>query len=397
MSLYATRVRNPLIAVVSNHLDWYPTPVNLSYLWGFGSLSGIALVVQIVTGVCLARHYAPEIHLAFTSVEHIRRDVRGGSALRYAHANGASRFFIVVYTHRFRGLYYGSYFQPRSNLWYSGIVIFFLRRAAAFRGYVLPWGQRSFWGATVITNLFSAIPGVGDAIVKLLWGGFSVDNPTLNRFFSFHYFVPFLIAGRAFLHLILLHYEGSNNPLGVHSANDRIPFYPYFYVKDLFGFFLFVLFFSFFVIYSPNYLGHSDNYIEANPLVTPAHIVPEWYFLPFYAVLRTIPDKLGGVLLRGIAIVILALLPVVDTSSFRSNFFKPLNLWLFWYFFCDSVSLGWIGQEIVESPFIERANFVTLSYFAYFLVLLPLVGFLENAIIQRELNFFDDEGKSQEA
>ncbi len=382
MSLYSKLVKNPLVATISNHIDGYPTPINLTYLWGFGSLAGIALVVQIVTGALLAMHYAAEIHLAFTSVEHIMRDVRGGATLRYVHANGASMFFIVVYTHMFRGLYYGSYFQPRANLWYSGIVIFFLMMAAAFMGYVLPWGQMSFWGATVITNLFSAIPGIGNSIVQLLWGGFSVDNPTLNRFFSLHYFVPFIIAAVAFLHLILLHQPGSNNPLGVSSVYSRVPFYPYFYVKDLFGFFIFVLVFSMFVVYAPNYMGHPDNYIEANPLVTPAHIVPEWYFLPFYAVLRTIPDKLGGVVLMGVAIVILAFLPVVDTSKFRSNFFKPLNIWFFWYFFADSVSLGWIGQEIVESPFIEMANFVTASYFAYFLFLLPLVGFFENSAVQ---------------
>lgn len=381
MSLYSYAVRNPLLAVLSNHIDGYPSPINLSYLWGFGSIAGMALVTQIVTGVLLAMHYTPEIHLAFSSVEHIMRDVRGGTALRYIHANGASMFFIVVYIHMFRGLYYGSYFQPRANLWYSGIIIFFLMMATGFMGYVLPWGQMSFWGATVITNLFSAIPGIGNSIVQLLWGGFSVDNPTLNRFFSLHYLLPFLIVGVVLLHLVLLHQNGSNNPLGISSVFDRIPFYPYFYVKDLFGFLLFVLFFSFFVIYAPNYLGHPDNYIEANPLVTPAHIVPEWYFLPFYAILRTIPDKLGGVVLMGVAIVIIALLPVVDTSAFRSSFFKPLNIWLFWYFFADSVSLGWIGQEIVESPFIEMANFVTLSYFLYFLPVLPFLGFLENASI----------------
>lgn len=377
MSFYLYISRNPLIAVISNHLDGYPTPVNLSYLWGFGSLSGIALVIQIITGVCLARHYAPEIHLAFTSIEHIRRDVRGGSALRYIHANGASRFFILVYTHRFRGLYYGSYFQPRANLWYSGVLIFFLRRATGFRGYVLPWGQRSFWGATVITNLFSAIPGIGTSIVQLLWGGFSVDNPTLNRFFSLHYVLPFVIAAVAFLHLMLLHQNGSNNPLGVTSIYDRIPFYPYFWVKDLFGFFIFVLFFSFFVIYAPNYLGHPDNYIEANPLVTPAHIVPEWYYLPFYAVLRTIPDKLGGVVRRGGAMAILLRLPFVDSSRFRSTFFKPFHLFLFWFFLCTTLSLGWIGQEVVESPFMERSYFVTSFYFLYFAPILPLVGFFE--------------------
>jgi quinol-cytochrome oxidoreductase complex cytochrome b subunit len=330
MSTQSYLLRNPIIAFFTNHLDTYPTPANLSYLWSFGALSGIALVVQIVTGVCLAMHYTPETSLAFASVEHIMRDVRGGAVLRYIHANGASMFFIVVYTHMFRGLYYGSYFQPRSNLWYSGIIVFFLMRATGFMGYVLPWGQMSFWGATVITNLFSAIPGIGTSIVQLLWGGFSVDNPTLNRFFSLHYLCPFLIAGAVILHLTLLHQNGSNNPLGRSIINDRISFYPYLYVKDLFSLFIFVTVFSYFVIYAPNVRGHPDNYIEANPLVTPAHIVPEWYYLPFYAILRTIPDKLGGVVMRGIAIVILAILPVVDTSSFRSSFFKPFHRSLFW-------------------------------------------------------------------
>ena len=390
MSVYLSAIRNPLMATVSNHLDGYPTPANLSYLWGFGSIAGMALVAQIVTGVLLAMHYAPEVHLAFASVEHIMRDVRGGTALRYIHANGASMFFIVVYIHMFRGLYYGSYFQPRSNLWYSGVVLFFLMMATGFMGYVLPWGQMSFWGATVITNLFSAIPYVGNSIVQLLWGGFSVDNPTLNRFFSLHYLLPFLIAGLALLHLILLHQNGSNNPLGINSMYDRIPFYPYFYVKDLFGFLVFVWFFSMFIVYAPNLLGHPDNYIEANPLVTPAHIVPEWYFLPFYAILRTIPDKLGGVLLMGLSIVIIALLPVLDTSAFRSTYFKPLNIVLFWYFLADSCSLGWIGQEIVESPFIEMANFVTSSYFLYFIPLLPILGFLENSIIEYSVRYFNE-------
>lgn len=387
MSLYAYLVRNPLVASISNHIDTYPSPINFSYLWGFGSLAGMALVIQIVSGVLLAMHYAPEVHLAFSSVEHIMRDVRGGVALRYIHANGASMFFIVVYIHMFRGLYYGSYMQPRSTLWYTGVLLFFLMMAAGFMGYVLPWGQMSFWGATVITNLFSAIPIVGNSIVQLLWGGFSVDNPTLNRFFSLHYLVPFLIAAAAVLHLILLHQPGGNNPLGVTSLYDRIPFYPYYYVKDLFGFVVFILFFSFFVIYAPNYLGHPDNYIEANPMVTPPHIVPEWYFLPFYAILRTIPDKLGGVLLMGLSILILTFLPALDTSAFRSTFFKPLNIWLFWFFFCNGISLGWIGQEIVESPFIEMSYFVTFFYFAYFLIFLPLTGFLENAVINSEVNY----------
>lgn len=386
MTAYSMFVKNPLAAVVSNHVDGYPTPINLSYIWGFGSLAGMALVTQIVSGVLLAMHYAPEVHLAFISVEHIMRDVKGGFALRYIHANGASMFFIIVYVHMFRGLYYGSYFQPRSLLWYSGIIIFFLMMVTGFMGYVLPWGQMSFWGATVITNLFSAIPEIGQSIVQLLWGGFSVDNPTLNRFFSLHYCLPFIIAAVAVLHLILLHIPGSNNPLGIDSVYDRVPFYPYTYVKDLFLFFCFVWVFSFFVIYAPNYLGHPDNYIEANPLVTPAHIVPEWYYLPFYAILRTVPDKLGGVLLMGIAIVILAILPVVDTSSFRSNYFKPLNIWLFWFFFADSLALGWIGQEIVESPFIETSYFVTSTYFLYFIPLLTVSGLLENAIINLKVH-----------
>lgn len=391
MTIYSKLLKNPLVSTISSHIDTYPTPVNLTYLWSFGSLAGIALVVQIITGVLLAMHYAAEIHLAFASVEHIMRDVKGGVILRYIHANGASMFLLIVYLHMFRGLYYGSYYQPRSNLWYSGIVIFLAMMATAFMGYVLPWGQMSFWGATVITNLFSAIPYIGDSIVQLLWGGFSVDNPTLNRFFSLHYFVPFIIAGLALLHLILLHQPGSNNPLGINAIYDRIPFYPYFYVKDLFGFFIFVWIFSIFVIYAPNYLGHPDNYIEANPLVTPAHIVPEWYFLPFYAILRSIPDKLGGVLLMVIAIVILAILPIADTSLFRSTFFKPLNIWLFWFFFADSICLGWIGQEVVESPFIEMGVFVTFCYFVYFTSLLPLAGFLENTIIKTEMGVLEEE------
>jgi len=364
----------PIASFIYNHIITYPTATNLSYFWGFGSLSGLTLVRQIVTGICLAIHYTPEVSLAFSSVEHIMRDVYIGSSLRYIHANGASIFLLVVYIHMFRGLYYGSYVQPRANLWYSGVLIFFLIRATAFIGYVLPWGQISFWGATVITNLFSAIPEIGIYIVQLLWGGFSVDNPTLNRFFSLHFTIPFIIAGVVILHLTLLHQNGSNNPLGFSSLMDRINFYPYLYVKDLFAFFVFITFFSFIVVYMPNLLGHPDNYIEANPRVTPAHIVPEWYFLPFYAVLRAIPDKLGGVALIGIAIAILLFLPNLDTSTQRSNFWKPRFVKAFWTFFFTAVCLGWIGQEIVESPFIEVANYVTFIYFAFFICFLPLSG-----------------------
>lgn len=382
MSMFVKLSKNPIIATVLSHIESYPTPINLTYLWGFGSLAGIALGTQIVSGALLAMHYAADTSLAFASVEHIMRDVKGGVILRYIHANGASMFLLIVYLHMFRGLYYGSYYQPRANLWYSGIVIFLAMMATAFMGYVLPWGQMSFWGATVITNLFSAIPEIGDSIVQLLWGGFSVDNPTLNRFFSLHYLLPFVIAGLAFLHLALLHIPGSNNPLGINAIFDKIPFYPYFYVKDLFGFFIFVWVFSMFVIYAPNYLGHPDNYIEANPLVTPAHIVPEWYFLPFYAILRSIPDKLGGVVLMVAAIVILAILPNVDTSVFRSNYFKPMGIFFFWFFFANACSLGWIGQEIVESPYIEFGIFVTFSYFYYFLAICPLNGYWEKVVFQ---------------
>ena len=366
--MYNYFLKNNLLAFLSSHVDNYPTPINFSYLWGFGSLAGIALVTQIISGIFLAMHYVPNAMLAFDSVEHIMRDVNGGTVLRYIHANGASMFFIVVFTHMFRGLYFGSYFAPRTHLWYSGVAIFVAMTATGFLGYVLPWGQMSFWGATVITNLVSAIPKVGPSIVQWLWGGFSVDNPTLNRLFSLHFFLPFAIAGLAVVHLALLHENGSNNPLGMVSQYNRVPFYPYFYVKDLFGFFVFVWIFSFFVVYAPNYLGHPDNYIEANPLVTPAHIVPEWYFLVFYAILRAVPDKLGGVALMGIAIVIIALLPVLDSSKFRSHYFKPLEIVVFWYFFAICLFLGWLGQETVDTPYIELSIFGILSYFSYFII-----------------------------
>ena len=292
-------------------------------------------------------------------------------------------FFIVVYLHMFRGLYYGSYFQPRSELWYSGVIIFLMMMATAFMGYVLPWGQMSFWGATVITNLFSAVPLIGNYIVQILWGGFSVDNPTLNRFFSLHYLLPFVITGLVIGHLLLLHKDGSNNPLGIDSTLDRITFLPYFYAKDVVGLCIFALFFSFFVIYAPNYLGHPDNYIEANPMVTPAHIVPEWYFLPFYAILRTIPDKLGGVILMVFAIVILLFLPNLDLSFVRSSFFKPFHCIIFWFFASDSILLGWVGQEVVETPFLELSQIITPFYFLYFLILIPFVSCLEKFYIAR--------------
>nr|NP_066413.1 apocytochrome b [Ochromonas danica]AAG18379.1 apocytochrome b [Ochromonas danica] len=373
--------RDYLLSFIDSHIIDYPTPINLNYFWSFGSTAGICLVIQILTGIFLAMHYCAEIDLAFESVEHIMTDVNNGWLIRYIHANGASMFFIVVYCHIFRGLYYGSYIAPRGRLWATGVIIFLLMMATAFMGYVLPWGQMSFWGATVITNLFSAIPYVGGSIVEWLWGGFSVGNATLNRFFSLHYFLPFIIAAFTIIHLSLLHKDGSNNPLGINSNVDYIPFYPYFYVKDLFSFFIFAFIFSFFVFFYPNVLGHSDNYIPANPMVTPAHIVPEWYFLPFYAILRSIPDKLGGVVAMVGAILVLLLLPVINTSFIRSAKFRPLYAFSYWFFVSDFILLGWIGQKPVESPFIEVGMGATFFYFIFLLVLVPLIGILETFLL----------------
>ncbi len=376
--------KDPFLSFVDSHIINYPTPINLNYLWSFGSAAGICLVIQILSGIFLAMHYCPHIDLAFNSVEHIMRDVNYGWLIRYIHANGASMFFIVVYCHIFRGLYYGSYMYPRGRLWASGVVIFLLMMATAFMGYVLPWGQMSFWGATVITNLFSAVPFVGGSIVEWLWGGFSVGNATLNRFFSLHYLMPFVIVGLVIVHLALLHKEGSNNPLGLNTNVDTISFYPYFYVKDLFAFFIFAFVFSFFVFFYPNVLGHTDNYIPANPLSTPAHIVPEWYFLPFYAILRSIPDKLGGVVAMISAILVLLLLPVLNTSEIRSSKFRPIFSIAYWFLVSDFIILGWIGQKPVESPFIEIGLGATVFYFLFLLVLVPLIGIVESAMIHND-------------
>ena len=371
-----------ILAIVDNHIIDYPSPINLSYAWSFGALAGICLVIQILTGVFLAMHYTPHVDLAFSSVEHIMRDVNNGWLIRYMHANGASMFFIVVYSHIFRGLYYGSFMAPREHLWCSGVIIFLLMMATAFMGYVLPWGQMSFWGATVITNLFSAIPIVGPSIVDWLWGGFCVDNATLNRFFSLHFVLPFVIAGLVIAHIALLHKDGSNNPLGISSDSDKISFYPYFYVKDLFSLLCFISFFSIILFYYPNLLGHPDNYIPANPMSTPAHIVPEWYFLPFYAILRSIPDKLGGVVAMGGAIVILLFLPFINTSEVRSSTFRPIFRVFFWLLFADFLLLGWIGQEVVEEPYTLIGQLGTAFYFLFFLFLIPLIGLVESTLIK---------------
>jgi len=386
MNLLSKRVSSDkLVSFINAHIVDYPTPSNLNYFWSFGSVAGICLVIQIITGIFLAMHYTPHISLAFESVEHIMRDVNNGWFVRYLHANGASAFFIVVYSHMFRGIYYGSYATPRGHLWASGVIIFLLMMATAFMGYVLPWGQMSFWGATVITNLFSAIPVIGGSIVEWLWGGFSVDNATLNRFFSLHYLLPFLITGLVLAHLTLLHTSGSNNPLGINKNIDVISFFPYFYVKDLFAFFFLIAFLVFLVMFYPNSLGHSDNYIPANSLVTPPHIVPEWYFLPFYAILRSIPDKLGGVVAMVCAILILLLLPILNFSPIRSAQYRPIYVIAFWVLFIDFLLLGWIGQKPVESPYIEIGMIATLLYFLSLFIILPLIGYIENFLINQIL------------
>jgi quinol-cytochrome oxidoreductase complex cytochrome b subunit len=375
-------VKNSVLSVLSSHLVDYPTPINQNYFYGFGSLAGIMLVIQILTGIFLAMHYTPHIDLAFSSVEHIMRDVNFGWLIRYAHSNGASFFFIVIYIHIFRGLYFGSYITPREHLWCSGVILFLLMMATAFVGYVLPWGQMSFWGATVITNLFSAIPFVGKDIVDWLWGGFSVDNPTLNRFFSLHFFLPFIIAGLSCIHLVLLHQYGSGNPLGFYVKTENVAFYPYYYVKDLFGLLVLMLIYSVFVYYYPNTLGHPDNYIMADPMKTPLHIVPEWYFLPFYAILRSIPNKTGGVLAMLSSIIVLLLLPYVNTSKVRSTIFRPLYKLMYWLLVTAFLILGWVGQMAVDYPYTEVGIIAMIYYFSFFLVFVPVLGVIENSTLR---------------
>ncbi|HJM92542.1 MAG: cytochrome b/b6 [Alphaproteobacteria bacterium] len=370
--------RLPIFGFINDSLVVYPTPKNLNYWWNMGSLAGMMLVLQIITGVVLAMHYTPHADLAFASTEHIMRDVNYGWMLRYMHANGGSMFFIVVYIHIFRGMYYGSYKAPRELLWWLGIIIFILMMATAFMGYVLPWGQMSFWGATVITNLFSAIPIVGEAIVTWLWGGFAVDQPTLNRFYSLHYLLPFVIFAVVFIHLWALHVHKSNNPLGIDikGPQDTIPFHPYYTVKDLYGMGIFGIIFAWLLFFAPNLLGEPDNYIPANPLVTPTHIVPEWYFLPYYAILRAIPDKLFGVIAMFASLFILFALPWLDTSKVRSARFRPVYKMLFWAFFINCFVLGYIGAKPPEGIFLVVGRLSTALYFLFFLVL-PFIGWFE--------------------
>ena len=371
--------RLPIIRLAHDSAVSYPVPRNLNYLWTFGGILVFMLVAQIITGIVLVMHYTPHASMAFNSVEHIMRDVNYGWLLRYLHSNGASMFFVAVYVHIFRGLYYGSYKAPREVLWILGVVIFLLMMATAFMGYVLPWGQMSFWGATVITNLFSALPVIGETIVTFLWGGYSVDNPTLNRFFSLHYLLPFMIFGVVVLHIWALHVVGQNNPTGVEVKNvakDTVPFTPYATVKDIFGMVVFMILFAWFVFYQPNFMGHADNYIPANPASTPAHIVPEWYFLPFYAILRAIPDKLGGVLAMGAAIVVLAFLPWIDTSKVKSMSYRPIGRQLFWAFVVVCIGLGYLGAMPAEGGYVIASQIFTVLYFGFFVALF-VVGLFE--------------------
>ncbi|WP_211274832.1 cytochrome b [Thalassospira alkalitolerans] len=386
--------RLPVFSMLHHSAYEYPTPKNLSYMWNFGSLAGFVLVTMILTGIFLVMNYTPHTDMAFDSVERIMRDVNYGWLIRYMHVNGASMFFICVYIHIFRGLYYGSYKAPREMLWWIGILILLAMMATAFMGYVLPWGQMSFWGATVITNLFSAFPIVGEPLVHWLWGGFSIGNPTLNRFFSLHYLLPFVILGLVVLHVWALHTVRSNNPTGVEAKTpqDSIPFHPYYTIKDLFGMGIFLIFFLFFVFFAPDFFGEPDNYIPANPLVTPPHIVPEWYFLPFYAILRSIdfsifgvPAKLLGVLAMFASIVVLFVIPWLDTSKVRSSKYRPVYKWFFLILFIDCFILGYCGKKAPDDYFmgieglhvIVMGQLATLYYFAHFLVVMPIVGKLE--------------------
>jgi len=372
---------NPLLQLMNNMIIDYPSPSNISYLWNFGSLAGLCLVIQLITGIILAMHYTPHMDLAFSSVEHIMRDVNYGWFLRYAHANGASMFFIVLYLHIFRGLYYGSYKHPRQLTWMIGVTIYLLTMAAGFLGYVLPWGQMSFWAATVITNLISAIPYIGNDIVYWVWGGFSVSNPTLNRFFSLHYLLPFIIAALAIVHLLALHVVLSGNPLGTNSKVDMIPFHPYFTLKDIYGIIVVLALLAYFIFFNPNLMGEPDNYIAANPLSTPPHILPDWYFLPFYAILRSIPNKLGGVIAMAGAILILYFLPLFDTSEIRSAAFRPIFRKFFWFFIVNVFLLSYIGHIPAENPYIIIGQICTFLYFAFFILFMPIIGWIENKLM----------------
>jgi len=379
---FYNKVRNPFLKIFTNHIIFYPTPNNINYGWSFGSLAGIFFAFQIITGIFLAMHFVPNIDYAFWSVEHIMRDVSYGWLLRYFHSNGASMIFIMLYTHIAKALYFRSYTpgHSRAGLFFSGVIIFLLMMGTAFIGYVLPWGQMSLWGATVITNLITAIPFIGEGIAYWIWGGFSVGNPTLNRFFSFHYILPFIVIGIVFLHLTLLHLRGSTNPLGNSSVKDRIAFYPYFFIKDAVSLFVAILLYSIIVFYYPNILGHSDNYIMANSLVTPAHIVPEWYFLPFYAILRAIPNKIGGVIAMLFSILILFSLPSSDKSIIKSPRLRSIFNFFFIIFIVNFLFLGFLGGSPAEEPYIFLSRVSSIVYFSHFFFFVRLITWMEDVL-----------------